>query len=94
VPAATSERTISQTWLRLRGFESGCRLVEEQQLGCDDEAGGDVEAAPHPARVGLDLTGAGLEQVESVEELRRPCLGVGPRVAEQQGEQDEVLPSR
>ena len=55
--------------------EAGGRLVEEQQVGRDDDAGGDVEPAAHAARVRLHLAVGRLGEVERLEQL------VGARLA-------------
>jgi hypothetical protein len=73
--------------------ETRGRLVEEHQVGGDDDAAGDVELAPHAARVGLDLAGGRLRQVEGVEQLVGPGFGLGARVPEQPAEEHEVLPA-
>ena len=46
--------------------EAGGRLVEEQHVGVVHQRGGEVEAAPHAARVGVD---AAVERVAEVDEL-------------------------
>ena len=57
------------------GVETGGRLVEEQQLGGDDDAGGDVEPAAHAARVGAHEPVGGVGQPERVEQLAGPVVG-------------------
>ncbi len=55
-----------------------------------DEAGGEVEAAPHPARVGAHDPVGGVDQVEALEQL----VGAGVRAAAQavqRAEQPQVL---
>jgi hypothetical protein len=49
--------------------EAGRRLVEEEHRRGGDEAGGEVEPAPHAARVVLDDLVAGLGQREPLEQL-------------------------
>ena len=71
--------------------EPGGRLVEEHQLRRDDDAGRDVEPAPHAARVVLDQPAGGVVEVERLEQLGRARLGVGAAQAEQPAEQDQVL---
>src|SRR5262245_64108600 len=56
-------------WVEARG-----RLVEEDKVGRDDDAGRDVEPAPHTAGVALHLTASCLGQSERLEQLGRPCL--------------------
>ncbi len=74
--------------------EPGRRLVEEHQPRGHDDAGGDVKAPAHAARVVLDQPAGGLREAEGVEQL------VGPRThrrapeAEQPADQDQVLPPR
>ena len=58
--------------------EPGRRLVEEHQLGGDDEAGGDVEPAAHAAGVVLDQPAAGAGEPEGVEQLVGARLRGGP----------------
>ena len=55
--------------------EAGGRLVEEHQLGRDDDAGGDVEPAPHAAGVVLDEPAGGVGEAERLEQLGRARLG-------------------
>ena len=52
------------------GVESRRRLVEEEDLGRDDEAEREVEAAAHAAGVGADALGRGIRQPEALEQLR------------------------
>ena len=47
--------------------EARRRFVEEQQAGCTDEAGAEVEAASHPARVAAHEAVGGVGEVEAVE---------------------------
>jgi hypothetical protein len=47
------------------------RLIEEQHVGLADQAGGDVEATPHAARIGLGRAVAGLGEAEALEHLAR-----------------------
>ncbi|CAM5720090.1 hypothetical protein SVIOM342S_09854 [Streptomyces violaceorubidus] len=68
VPRATMARTLSHTWLRLRVEPRG-GLVQEEQVGGDDEARGDVEAASHASGEGLGLPAGRLAQVEGREEF-------------------------
>ena len=55
--------------------EAGRRLVEEQHGRDDDQAGGEVEAAAHPARVRTGAAVGGVEQVEPGEQLVGPARG-------------------
>ena len=72
-------------------IEAGRGLVEEQQLGGHDDAGGDVEPAAHAAGVGLDQPVGRVGEAERVEQLVGPRLGRPRREAEQPAEQHEVL---
>ena len=54
--------------------EPGRRLVEEHHLRRDDEARGDVEPAPHAARVVLDQPAGRVGEAERLEQLGRPRL--------------------
>src|SRR5262249_53242448 len=49
--------------------EAGRRLVEEQHRRLGDQAGGDVQAAAHPARVGAGLPVAGRGEVEPLQQF-------------------------
>ena len=60
------------------GVEAGGRLVEEQQVGRHDDAGGDVEPAAHATRVLLHQAVGGVGEPEGVEQLAGP-LARGPR---------------
>ena len=71
--------------------EAGGRLVEEQQLGRDDDAGGDVQPAAHAAGVVLDQPAGRVLEAERLEQLVGAGLGAPPREAEQPAEQDQVL---
>ena len=74
--------------------QPGGRLVEEQQVGRDDDAGGDVQPPPHAAGVRLDQPAGRLGQVERAEQLVGPRRARRAVVAEQPAEQDEVLERR
>ena len=58
-------RTSCHTLRAAERVEAGGGLVEEQHLGVVHERGGEVEPAPHAARVGLD---APVERVADVDE--------------------------
>ena len=51
--------------------EAGGRLVEEEQLGRDDDAGGDVEPAAHAAGVVLDLPAGRVGRARTPRAARR-----------------------
>ena len=59
------------------GVEPGGGLVEEQHLGHGDEAGGQVEPAPHAAGEVLDQLLGGVGEVEPLEQLVGPGPGPG-----------------
>ncbi len=71
--------------------EAGRRLVEEQQVGGAEDGGGDVDPAPHTARVVLDLLRGGLREPEGLQELGGAAPGGLLVVAEQPAQQDQVL---
>ena len=74
------------------GVEPGRRLVEEEHLGCDDEAEREVEAPPHAAGVGADALVGGIRQIEALEQLRRARLrGGGRDEPREPAEHHEVL---
>ena len=54
------------------GVEAGGGLVEEEHRGPGHQGGGQVEAAAHAARVGLERAVAGVGQVELLEQLGGP----------------------
>ena len=54
MPAPTSSAITSHIALAAARVEAGGRLVEEEHRGARDEARGEVQAPPHPARVGTD----------------------------------------
>jgi hypothetical protein len=58
--------------------EAGGRLVEEDQIRRDDDAGRDVERAPHAPRVFLDLTARRIGQSEGFKQLSRTFPGRFP----------------
>ena len=73
--------------------EPGRGLVEEQQPRPADQGAAQVEPAPHAAGVGLDDPVAGVGQLELVEQLLRPLLGLGLRELVEPAEHDQVLPA-
>src|SRR5205823_13429107 len=54
--------------------EAGGRLVQEQDLRVVDERGREIEASPHPARVGLDAVPERGPDVDELRELAEPLL--------------------
>ena len=69
VPSATSARTMSQTWLRERGSSPVVGSSRNISSRRDDDARGDVEPAPHAARVVLDQPAGRLGEAERLEQL-------------------------
>ena len=67
VPWATRLRIASHSSAQAAGVEARGGLVEQQQAGPSDEAGPQVETAPHAARVGAYEAVAGVGQAELVE---------------------------
>ena len=72
-------------------IETGGGLVEEHDVGGDDDARGDVEAPSHSSRVVLDESARGVGEPERLEQLAARAFGVRPLQAEQPSEQDQVL---
>ena len=72
VPWATTRAHDVPHLVAAARVEAGGRLVEEEQVGRVEDAGGDVEAPPHAARVVLDLLAGRVGQPEGVEQLRGP----------------------
>src|SRR5690606_24718121 len=73
------------------GVESGCGLVEEDQVGSDDDRGGDVDPAAHSSRVLLDLSVGRLFERERLEQFGGTAASVLAGVAPETGKQHEVL---
>ena len=72
--------------------EAGGRLVEEQHRGPADEAGGEVEPAPHAAGVGLDRAARPASASPNCSSSsRRGPARRRPGHAEQAGDEHEVL---
>jgi len=73
--------------------QPGGGLVKEQHRRGQDEAGGQVEPPPHPARVLLDRLAAGVAEPEPLQQLVGAAAGgAGAQVVEA-AEQDQVLPA-
>ena len=53
--------------------EPGGRLVQEEQIGRVQDGRGDVDTAPHAARVVLHLAPGRVRQPEGLQQLRRPA---------------------
>jgi len=75
------------------GVQPGGGLVQEQQLGDHDDAGGDVQAAAHAPRVGVHQPPGRLGQAEGVQQLTGPRPGLAPREAQQPAQQHQVFPA-
>ena len=71
--------------------ETGCRLVEQQQAWCADEAGAEVEAAAHAARVAAHETIGRVVETELLEDVVGGDPGGRTTVPEEAGDHDEVL---
>ena len=72
-------RTASHTSLRPRGSSPVVGSSRKSTGGAEDQAGGEVEAAPHAAGVLLDRLAAGVGEPEPLQQL------VGPRPAAGRG---------
>ena len=94
MPAAASSSMRRHSVWRLRGVEAGGRFVEEQHGRDDDEAGGEVEAAAHPARVRAGPLVGRVEEVELGEQLVGAGLGVAPTEPGDASDHAHVLASR
>ena len=73
------------------GIEPGRRLVEEQHRRGGDQAGGEIEPAPHAAGVGLDDAAGCVGQAEPLKKLVGAALRIGLREAIEAGDHLEVL---
>jgi hypothetical protein len=71
--------------------EPGGRLVQEQHPGPADQAGGQVQAPPHAAGVGLRRPVRGVLQPELGQQLGGPAPRLRPGLAEQPGDQHQVF---
>ena len=71
--------------------EARSRFVEKQNRRPGDEAHGDVEPAPHAARVALGDAVGRLGQVEVLEQLVRPLLGDPPAQVVEAADVLEIL---
>ena len=92
VPPRTSVRIALPQLDAAAGIEPGRRLVEQQQAGCTDEAGAQVEPPAHPARVAPDeAVGRLLEAELSRAPRRAAAFAVPPAVPEQAGDHHQVL---
>jgi hypothetical protein len=67
--------------------------VQEQQPGCGDEAGGDVEAAPHPTGVRLRLALLGRVEIEHFEQLGGALFRAAGAEAAEATEQERPGPA-
>ena len=91
VPSATSAFDHLPQAQPAARVEAGGRLVEEQHRRLCDERGGEVEAAAHPARVGLGRSSAGVDEVEALEQLAAAGLGVPAAGAVEPSDHRQVL---
>src|SRR5262249_12424768 len=71
--------------------EAGGRLVQEQHRRPGHQAGGEVEAAAHAARVLLEHPVGGVGQVELPEELGGPGFCLAAAQAAEAADHDQVL---
>ena len=69
VPSAAIVRTMSHTWLRLRGSSPVVGSSRKSISGRVDQAGGDVDAPPHAARERADLPAGRVREPERLEQL-------------------------
>src|SRR5581483_3935344 len=76
------------------GIETCGRLVEEQHTRLGEQAGGEVEPPPHPTRVGLRGSVGGVDELESLQQLRRAAACLRSRETEEAPEHLEVLATR
>ncbi len=74
--------------------QAGGGLVEEEHLRPGDEGRRQVEAAPHPARVGLDQAPAGVRQRELLQQLVGARLRDGAAEVVELADHDQVLAAR
>lgn len=74
------------------GIEPGRRLIEKEHARRDDERGGDVQLAAHPAGIVLHLFRRRLRQLEGGEQLVGACLGRAAAKTPQPREHHEVFP--
>jgi hypothetical protein len=71
--------------------QAGGRLVQAQDRRPSDQARGQVQAAAHPARVGLDRAPGRVGEAEAGQQLAGPGPGVTPGQLQQPADQDQVL---
>jgi hypothetical protein len=67
------------------------RLVQVQEPRTPNQARGEVEAPPHPARVGLDVLRGRVRQIEGLEQPRGPGSGGRRRETQQPTEHEQVV---
>ena len=68
-------------------------LVEEEDGGRHDHAGGEVEPPPHPPRVALGEAVRGVAQLQALEQVARAPLGLGAPEPAQLPDHHQVLPA-
>ena len=75
------------------GVQPGGRLVEEEHGGPGNQAGGQVQAAPHAAGISLHDSIGGVRELEAGQQLLGPGLGAGPAQAAELTDHHQVLPA-
>ena len=90
VPLSTSCRMVSHMSVRLLGSSPVVGSSKKMIGAVADQAHGDVEPAPHPAREGQQAAVGGLVEVELVEQVRGGLPGIGD--VAQLAHQHQVLP--
>ena len=76
------------------GVEPGGRLVEKQHRRAHHQAGGQVEAPAHAARVALDHAVGGVGELEQLEQLGRPAPRLGAPQPAELADHHQVLAPR
>ena len=90
-PSSVSLRTMPHSSLRLRRVEPGGGLVEEEDARAPDQRRREVEPAAHAPGVGACGAPGRVAEPELPEELGGPGLRRGAPLAEQPGDEHEVL---
>ena len=71
--------------------QAAAGLVQEQHLGVADQADGQVQAAAHAARPGAHRAIGCLGQLEPLQQLGGPAMGLGPVQVVEAAGHDQVL---
>ena len=71
--------------------QAAAGLVQEQHPGMADQADGQVQAAAHAARPGAHRAIGCLGQLEPLQQLGGPAMGLGPVQVVQAAGHDQVL---